>query len=185
VSEIDDAYRRTQEGDQEAFTSWVRLCETPMRKSLRRFARYVDVESVVQEGLLRMWRLAPTKKLEGENASLRFALRLVHNLAVSEARRLGNANQPEFVELTELPAVEVPPDPPADDWLRQVILGCLEKLPNRPRAALTARLRESPDRELASWLGMQLNTFLQNIVRARKLMIDCLKRAGVKLEDYR
>ncbi|MHC4210719.1 MAG: hypothetical protein ACYSWT_13510, partial [Planctomycetota bacterium] len=69
MSAIDDAYERTQEGDQEAFTSWVRLCETPLRKSLRPFAPYVDVESVVQEGLLRMWTLAPTLTLEGENAS--------------------------------------------------------------------------------------------------------------------
>ena len=184
MSEIDDAYQRIQEGDEEAFTSWVRFCETPLRKSLRRFARYVDVESVVQEGLLRMWRLAPTQKLEGENASLRFALRLVHNLAVSEARRHGKATQAELEDLTEFPDLEVPPDPPADDWLRQAILRCLEKLPNRPRAALTARLREGPDRELARSVRMQLNTFLQNIVRARKLMAECLKRAGVNVEDY-
>ena len=179
MSAIDDAYKRTQEGDQEAFTSWVRLCETPLRRSLRPFAPFVDVESVLQEGLFRMWTLAPTLMLEGENASLRYGLRLVRNLALSEARRLGKTG-PE--EQPSEPAVD--PDPPADPWLRQAILRCVEKLPRRPREALLARLRGGPDRELASSLGMRPNTFLQNIVRARRLMAECLKGAGVNVEDH-
>jgi DNA-directed RNA polymerase specialized sigma24 family protein len=181
VSAIDDAYKRTQEGDREAFTSWVRLCETPLRKSLRSFAPYVDVESVVQEGLLRMWLLAPTLTLEGENASLRYALRLVRNLALSEARRLGTAGPDDLETFPEPP---VDPDPPADPWLLQAILRCIEKLPRRPREALSARLRGGPDRGLASSVGMRLNTFLQNIVRARQLMAKCLKGAGINVEDH-
>lgn len=30
---------------------------------------------------------------------------------------------------------------------------------------------------------MRLNTFLQNFTRARKLLADCLKRAGVTLAE--
>jgi RNA polymerase sigma factor (sigma-70 family) len=184
VSEIDDAYQRTQEGDQEAFTSWVRLCETPLRKSLRSFARYVDVESVTQEGLLRMWRLAPSLSLTGENASLRYALRLVRNLALDETRRLRRATRADIEALSRLPEGAVDPDPPTDDRVGQAIRRCLEKLPDRPREALLARLRGGSDHSLADGLGMKINAFLQNIVRARKLMAECLKRASVMVEDY-
>ncbi len=87
LSEIDHAFEGTRAGDAEAFAAWVRLVEISLRGSLRHFARAVDVEAVMQEGLLRMWRLAPALKLEGQSASLRFALRMLHNLAVSEALR--------------------------------------------------------------------------------------------------
>ena len=40
------------------------------------------------------------------------------------------------------------------------------------------------DRELAARLGMTLNTFLKNIGRARKLLIECLERRGVREADY-
>jgi DNA-directed RNA polymerase specialized sigma24 family protein len=184
VSEIDEAYKRTQEGDHEAFASWVRLCEAPLRKSLRSFAQAVDVESVLQEGLARMWTLAPRLELEGENASLRYALRLVRNVALSEARRLGRATPVELEELEKMPEGAVDPDPPTDHGLRQAIQRCFDKLPPKPRAALQARLRGGPDRELARSVRMKLNTFLQNIVRARKLMAECLKAAGVNVEEY-
>ncbi|MHC4992112.1 MAG: RNA polymerase sigma factor [Planctomycetota bacterium] len=182
MSEIDDAYQRTREGDQEAFTSWVRLCESTLRKSLRGFPRYVDVESVLQEGLLRMWRLAPTLKLTGANASLRYALRLVRNLAVDEARRLGKVGPGELDDPPAEPVAE--PDPPADESVLQAIRRCFEKLPRRPHQALMARLRGESDRSLAEGLGMKINTFLQNIVRARKLVEECLERAGVKVAEY-
>jgi len=32
---------------------------------------------------------------------------------------------------------------------------------------------------------MKVNTFLQNIVRARRLLRDCLRRRGVPLEEIR
>ena len=122
MSEIDEAYERTQEGDHAAFTSWVRHCETPLRKSLRSFAAVVDVEAVLQEGLARMWTLAPRLKLKGENASLRYALRLVRNVALSEARRLGRATPVELEELEQRPEGAVDPDPPTDPGLRQAMV---------------------------------------------------------------
>ena len=80
MTPIDQSFQRAQNGDPEGFTDWVRAVELPLRGTLRRFARHADVESIAQEGLLRMWRLAPTVKLEGDNASLRYAAVLVRNL---------------------------------------------------------------------------------------------------------
>ena len=63
----------------------VQGCAGPVR-----FARAVDVEGVVQETLMRMWLHARDRgrELEGENASLRFAVGVARNVARSEARRL-------------------------------------------------------------------------------------------------
>jgi hypothetical protein len=42
---------------------------------------------------------------------------------------------------------------------------------------------EAPDRDLAESVGMQKNTFLQNVVRARKLIAGCLEHAGYRLRE--
>ncbi len=184
MTEIDVAFERVRAGDAEAFAAWLRLVEIPLRGSLRRFARIVDVESVMQEGLLRIWRLAPGLGMEGENASLRYAHRLLHNLAVSEGRRLRRFEPLGAVPQAD-PATEVPdPDPPSDPFLRRAVEDCLGRLPRQPRLAILARLREGgvrPDRDLAQGLNMTRNTFLQNVVRARRLLARCLQARGVTL----
>jgi DNA-directed RNA polymerase specialized sigma24 family protein len=186
MTEIDHTYAGTRAGDEIAFTAWVRLVEIPLRASLRRFAPVVDVEGVVQEALVRMWRLAPELRLSGANASLHYVRRLARNLAISEARRLGTLRRVDIEALDSEPEGSIQPDPLPDPRLRLAILGCIELLPGRPREALTERLRNGgvhPDRDLARGLNMQLNTFLQNIVRARRLVADCLEKAGVRLKE--
>jgi len=184
MTEIDQLFRQTQGGRQQAFASWVRLCEMPLRKRLRSFARTVDVEAVLQEGLLRMWRLAPTLELEGPNASLRLALTIVHRLAIAETRRLKRMSPADLEDLDTDPAGRVEPAPPSDPALRKAIEFCVKKLPRRPREALLARLKDSDDRTLAGELNMRPNTFRQNIVRARRLLKKCLEGKGVRLEEF-
>ena len=182
--ELDHAFRRVQAGDHEAFSAWLGMVEIPLRRSLRSFARAVDAEAVMQEGLLRMWRGAPTLQLGGPNASLRYALVLVRRLALEEARRLRRVSPLELEDLERLPEGRVDPDPPPDPGLRRAIADCIEKLPPQPRRAIAARIETQsllPDRDLAARLSMKLNTFLQNIVRARRLLADCLEGRGVRL----
>lgn len=72
-----------------------------------------------------------------------------------------------------------------DDSLRRAISSCLGKLPGQPKAAMTARLGDAglhADHELATVLGMRTNTFLQNVTRARALLVECLRRAGIDLD---
>lgn|GEM_PF-4888184 len=38
------------------------------------------------------------------------------------------------------------------------------------------------DTELAEGVGMRLNTFLQNFARARRLLAECLARAGIAVD---
>jgi RNA polymerase sigma-70 factor (ECF subfamily) len=62
------------------------------------------------------------------------------------------------------------------------IRDCFGSLPGRPKAALGARMQDGgilPDRTLAERCRMKLNTFHQNIGRARRLMAECLEAHGV------
>lgn len=185
MTEIDSAFLAARAGDAEAFADWMGRVERPIRFGLRRFARAVDVEGVVQETLMRMWLLArdASRPLTGEDASLRFAIGMARNLARAEARRLGReAHLPIDDSLED----SVPPDPPSDPGLARAIRECFEKLSRKPREALLARVRygaTTPDRSVAKLLLMSPNTFWQNIARARRQLADCLRGKGVPLEE--
>jgi RNA polymerase sigma-70 factor (ECF subfamily) len=168
-------------GDTRAFGAWLAGAEPHVRDSLRSFARVIDAEAVLQETLLRIWQVAPRVVPDGRaNGLLRLAIRIGRNLAVSEVRRT-RATPTDGDDLeAALAAAEVraPPDP----MLRRAIGECRDKLPARPRQALDARLAGAggqADDDLAAGLGMRLNTFLQNVTRARQLLADCLARRGV------
>ncbi|HET9952812.1 MAG TPA: hypothetical protein VFS09_13570 [Candidatus Eisenbacteria bacterium] len=185
MSQADEFFARARAGDRAAFASWMGSVEFPIRLSLRRFAQAVDVESIVQETLLRMWLLSQDagRALTGEDAALKFAIVLARNLARNEARRFGRER---FLPPMDVPEIPVEPDPPADPGLMRAIRECVEQLKGKARQALQARLGFSglgSDRDLAASIGMTLNTFLQNIVRARKSVEACLEKRGLPLHE--
>jgi DNA-directed RNA polymerase specialized sigma24 family protein len=189
VTEVDDRFAAARRGDLAAFTAWMGRVERPIRRSLEPFARAVDVEGIVQETLMRMWIFATDtasgRELAGPDASLRFAIGMARNLARNEARR---TRRERYLPPDELPDVPVQPDPPPDPSLRRAIADCMKRIARRPRQALEARLRrqhEDGDRRIARSLGMSLNAFLQNIVRARQQLTRCLEKRGVPLEEIR
>ena len=171
-------------GDPDAFARWVAGAELRLRASLTSVSTSVDVEAVVQETLLRVWQVAPRVEPDGKpNALLRLSIRIARNLAISDLRR--RRVRPDMVTRLETEAPEEHAEPTVPDpMLRQAIAACREKLPGKPATALTARLDGpgTPDPTLATAVGMKLNTFLQNITRARKLLAECLKRRGIDLE---
>lgn len=181
--DLDVELRAIALGDTDAFARWMAGAERPLRLSLRRFAASVDTEAVMQETLLRIWQVADRCRPDGQpNSLLRLALRIARNLALGEIRR--NRAAPTDTGMND------PPDPPApepglpDPALRQRIQDCLEKLPRKPAAALAARIESAgalPDRRLADQVGMRLNTFLQNITRARRLLARCLQQYGIEV----
>ncbi len=180
MTAIDAAFERARTGDHDGFADWVRLVEVRLRGTLRRFARGADVEAVLQESLLRMWRLAPGLHLQGDDASLRYATTIAANLAKAEIRRGGRFDP---IEDRDDPPVEGAPL--GDPWLRSLILSCFARLSGRPREALLLRLTThgtTHDRDLAGTLGMTLNTFLQNVVRARTAIAKCLSGHGVEFK---
>lgn len=173
-------------GDATAFGKWLAGAEPTVRLSLRSFATVVDVEAVLQEALLRVWQVAPRFAPDGRpNGLLRLAIRIARNLAVSELRRT-RTRPVEAEDLEAALAEDEPAVTPPDPMLRRAISICRDKLPAMPRQAFDARLGSAggdDDAQLATRLGMRLNTFLQNFTRARKLLAECLKRAGVALDE--
>lgn len=171
-------------GDATAFGQWLARAEPTVRLTLRSFATVVDVESVLQEALLRVWQVAPRFVHDGrENGLLRLAIRIARNLAVSEVRRTKARPAEPSDELDD--SVQAPEVSAPDPLLRRQIADCRDKLPSKPREALDARLASGggeDDDAIAASLSMRLNTFLQNFTRARKLLADCLKRAGISLD---
>lgn len=181
MTDLDSLHPRIADGDAEAFGQWLAGAEPRVRGSLASFARALDVEAVLQEALVRVWQVAPRFVPDGKpDGLIRFAIRIARNLAVSELRRT-RARPIEPADLEELDALAV--DAPAPDpMLRQAIVDCRDKLPNKPRLVLDARLDamgQRDDAELADELGMRLNTFLQNFTRARQLLADCLGKRGI------
>ena len=169
-------------GDATAFARWLAGAEYTVRVSLASFAAVVDVEAVLQESLLRVWQVAPRFIADGEpNGLLRLAIRIGRNLCVSELRR----TKTRPVEPSDLePHLEQVRPLEPDLLLRTAIIECRDKLPAKPRQAFDARLEGGDeDRMLAVRLGMQLNTFLQNFSRARKLLAECLGKRGIAVAE--
>jgi RNA polymerase sigma-70 factor (ECF subfamily) len=184
--DLDPHLAAIQTGDADAFGRWLAGAESGVRDSLRSFAAVVDVEAVLQEALLRVWQVAPRFEPDGRpNALLRFAVRVAHNLAISERRRIRTRGaDDEQLERALADQTEAPVRPPTDPMLRKVIATCRDALPDKPSLCLAARLDSAgaePDEALAARLGMRKNTFLQNFTRARKLLLECLERQGVDL----
>jgi RNA polymerase sigma-70 factor (ECF subfamily) len=172
--------------DTGAFARWMAGAEPTIRASLRSFATTVDVEAVLQETLLRVWTVAPRFEPDGKpNGLLRMGIRIGRNLAVSETRRM-RAKPAELEDLDRaLSATERGVEAP-DPLLRAVLAECHERLSEKPRQALDARLGAEgrvADDELARALAMRLNTFLQNLSRARKMLAECLRKHGVAIDE--
>jgi RNA polymerase sigma factor (sigma-70 family) len=182
VTELDLLLPEIVAGDADAFGRWLAGAEPRVRASLASFADRVDVEAVLQECLLRIWQVAPRFVADGRPDGLvRLAIRIARNLALDDLRR----RRIEPATIVQLEAIAEPTSvAPPDPMLRELIVICRDKLPERPAAALQARLDGPwrPDVELAHELGMKPNTFLQNFTRARKLLAQCLSAHGVDVE---
>jgi DNA-directed RNA polymerase specialized sigma24 family protein len=182
---LDALWLSVCDGDRRAFGYWMGRVERPIRRCLFPFGRAVDAESVVQETLLRMWVYAQERgaQLTGDDASLRFAIGMARNVARNMARKYGRELH---LPPDEMPEPAVAPEPPPDPGLRRAIRECFEKLARKPLLAMQARLaggHREDDATLAKRLGMTLNTFLQNIVRARQQLAKCLSASGVDLQQ--
>lgn len=185
-TDLDTLWQDACAGDRRSFGDWVGRVERPIRLSLHRWARSVDVEVLVQETCMRMWVRAGDStepELTGTNASLRYAIKMAKNFARNEARK----RKHEAVTAPEdMPDSVVEPAPDPEPALGLAIRDCLDALEGKLRQVMLSRLESEgrePDRNLAEALGMQLNTFLQNIVRARRRLDACLDGKGFPAKE--
>ena len=180
MTDLDRHLAAIAAGDAQAFADWLAGAEPRIRGSLRGFAARVDVEAVLQETLLRVWQVAPRFTPDGRpDALVRFGVRIGRNLALSEMRK----RTPDLDQLAQdVPVPAIEPDP----LLREALRKCREALKGPPAVALSMRLDDGgarPDRDLAEAAGMSVNTFLQNVRRARLALEKCLEKAGIRLAE--
>jgi RNA polymerase sigma factor (sigma-70 family) len=184
MMDLDDQLPAIKAGDPDAFGRWVSRVEVTLRESLRSFAAVVDTEAVLQEALLRVWQVAPRFEPDGRpNGLFRLAVRIARNHAISERRRIhGTASSIEDIDERDQPNLSNLSFP--DPILRRLIEQCRDRIPEKPRLALVARIESAgadDDESLAMRLQMRVNTFHQNFTRARKLLGDCLRAHGVDM----
>lgn len=182
MTDTDQHLTAIADRDAVAFGRWMAETERTLRDGLRPFAASVDTEAVLQETFLRLWQVAPRFVPDGRpDGLLRLGLRIAKNLAISETRH--HRTRPvDAAVLDETVQAEVAPPP--DPLLARVIAACRDKLPKKPGEALAARIESGgsdPDETLAERLGMRVNTFLQNVTRAKKMLAECLAGQGVDL----
>ena len=186
MTDLDQHLSAVVAGNLRAFTVWLSHAEPLLRDSLRRFSASVDTEAVLQETLLRIWQVAPRFRPDGRpNGLLRLGFRIARNLAISGAPGLRpGIVDPDRLEAT-LPCAEDIEAKSPDPMLRRTIKGCQQRLPDKHGQAISARLNTGggePDAVLAERLGMETNTFLQSVTRARRFFRECLQRQGIDLD---
>jgi len=182
MTDTDVELNAISKGDTDAFARWMAQAEPRLRRSLRSFAAQVDAEAVVQEALLRAWHFAPRLTADEQaDALLRFSMRTARNLAITETRKRRPAFVPDDAGFSAEACFSGPNDAAE---LREAIADCFDAVPAKPRQAMQARLRGhyASDAALADDIGMTLNTFFQNIRRARLALLACLRRRGFVLE---
>ena len=86
--DLDELLPAIAMGDAVAFGKLAAAIELDLRRSLRGFAAKVDVEAIVQEGLLRTWQVAPRFVPDGKpNGLARLCQRITRNAALDELRK--------------------------------------------------------------------------------------------------
>ena len=94
------------DGDKEAFCRWFARCEIPLKRSLRSFAQAVDVEAVVQETGLKLWKDPSRITPDGRTGFLlRWGITVARNEARNHVKRTGR--QVAFEEHPEVAGATV------------------------------------------------------------------------------
>lgn len=180
-------WRAIVERDADAFERWFNRCEIPLKLALRSFATTVDVESIVQETAIIVWREVSTIRPDGRTAFLlRWAHVVARRAALNAAKRPGcrvvhNGPPPESEKIAGHDGVM------ADPWLRARLKQCLEHLPLHQRRVLTTRLHDAglrSDRDLAQDLGISFDTLRQTLTRTRRALVKCLSGFQIDVMGY-
>jgi DNA-directed RNA polymerase specialized sigma24 family protein len=182
-----DELRAVAARDQTAFARWFARCEIPLKRSLQSFAELVDIECVVQDAGLKVWRNASRIVPDGRSS---FLLRWTKTVALNDARtkirRAGHRLDKLREAFGEHGFESVKPSR-RDPLLAKHVQDCLQRLNPLQRLAFRARVEDKgarPDRELAAEIGMSFDAFRQNLARGRKALVRCLGSFNIDVMEY-
>ena len=164
------------------FTEEVHTHEASLRAYLRgSFPAVRDIDDVVQESYLRIWRARATQPVRSAKA---FLFRIARNLALDLVRRDRSAPFTAVRDFDALPVLE--PGPTAVDAIAAhekllMLADALESLPPRCREVVILRkLQHVPQREVALRLGLAEKTVEAHLARGIARCEEFLRERGVR-----
>ena len=163
------------------FADEVHAHDSSLKAYLRgSFPSVRDVDDVVQESYLRIWRARMAHPIRSARA---FLFQIARNLAIDTVRRNRTTPIDSWREIAGLAVLDDKPD--AADALayheKVSLMGeALAALPDRCREIFILRkLKQIPQQEIAARLGIAERTVESQITRGMKLCETWLRKNGV------
>lgn len=181
VQPTSGAMESTRANHVEWFTAEVKPHDAALRRYLQRsFPEVRDVDDIVQESHLRLWRA----RTGGAIASARaFLFRVARNFALDRVRRRRRSPIREVGDSNALDVVEERPDAAEVATSRELINlldDALAALPRRQRqVVILCKLQSKSCREAALALGLAEKTVTEHLYRALPRLGEELQRRGV------
>ncbi|HEY0945452.1 MAG TPA: RNA polymerase sigma factor [Opitutaceae bacterium] len=167
------------------YDRWFREEVQVHREALRawlgsHFASLRDLDNVVQETMVRVWRVRLSKEVPSPRALL-FAT--AHNLAVDQLRREKIVPMDSLTEVARLPVYEERPSP-AEASVRQqeieFLKQAIQSLPTKCRQVLTLRkIYGLSQKEIAAQLGISEHTVEAQVANGMRRCAAYLARLGL------
>jgi len=141
-----------------------------------------DVEDVIQESYLRIWKARLSRPIHSTKS---FLFLIVRNLAIDVIRAKKVVRTESLVDLKGLPALGLEDRPDAAATLRRkecidLLTEALAALPGRAREIVFLRKFQAiPQREVAAKLGISERTVEAQLAKGIRLCEDYLRKRGV------
>jgi len=166
------------------FTEEVHAHDSSLKAYLRgSFPAVRDVEDVVQESYLRIWKARAAQPIQCARA---FLFRVARNVALNLLSRERVSPIDPVMDLAALPVVEESPNAAAAACVREELLllaQAIDSLPARCREiVILRRIKHVSQKEIAARLGIAEETVEVQVVRGVKRCGDYLRRHGVRFD---
>jgi RNA polymerase sigma-70 factor (ECF subfamily) len=163
------------------FADEVHAHESSLRSYLRgSFPAVRDVDDVVQESFLRVWKARAQRPVHSTKA---FLFRIARNVALDFVRRSRTSPIAPVGELAELPVIDERSGAADTLVVREriaVLTEALEALPRRCREVVVrCKLQGQSYREAADALGLSEKTVTEHVYRGTQRLGEELHKRGV------
>ncbi|MGH7943953.1 MAG: RNA polymerase sigma factor [Opitutaceae bacterium] len=165
------------------FAEEVHAHDLQLKSYLRRTFPFFrgDVEDVVQESYLRVWRSRASQRIRFARA---FLFSVARHVALDAARRLRSSRLDAVGDLTELPDIQEGRNADEIAILNEkmdLLADALATLPPRCRQiTMLRKLKAVPQKDIAAQLGISEKTVEEQAWRGVKRCEELLRRRGVR-----